>query len=107
MIGFKLETTPDEKYCFIQFNAVDELCKLQGYEFKGSYNVVAARVAGLRYPQWLMLCAAAKGMLGGKTGYAGVRWKIENKAEPLKLIAQLNKDWDRFKKEISFNSDEL
>lgn len=103
MKGFILETTPDEKYCAIYFNAVDELCHLPDYCYKSSYNVVAARVMGMSFPQWLLYCAAQKAIIGGNTGYAGVKWKIADKAYANIILKELNKQWDMFMKEVDFN----
>lgn len=106
MTGFTLETTPDEKYCWIAFNATDELCKIKDYHYTSSYNVVAARTMGMRFPQWLLYCAAQKAIVGGKSGYSGVKWKIEDKAYAKKLLNELNKQWNLFMKEVNFNGDE-
>lgn len=103
MKGFTLETTPDEKYCFIIFNAVDDFCHLPEYCFKSSYNIVAARAMGMRFSQWLLYCAAQKAIIEGKTGYSIAKWKIEDKGYARKILNELNKQWDLFMAEVNFN----
>lgn len=106
MKGFILETTPDEKYCAIYFNAADELCKFKDYCYRGTYNVVAARVAGMSFHQWLLYCAMNKAIISGKSGYAGVKWKIEDKAYANLILKELNKQWDLFMQAVNFKEEE-
>lgn len=105
MNGFIMDTTFDEKYCFIQFNYADELCKLNGYEFRSSYNVVAARVMGLSFPQWLLYCAERGAVISGKVGYAGAKWKIEDKAKANEVLREVNKQWNGLMRNYNFKEE--
>lgn len=59
----------------------------------GSYNILAARVFGLPYPDYLrMVRDNYEATLNGKEGY--MTYTFKNKLMAEKLIKELNKRWD-------------
>lgn len=65
----------------------------------GSYNVLAARLLGLTYPDYLRYVRKNyNAELHGRTGYSYCTFK--NKADAVKLIMQLNKEWSKVEKAL-------
>lgn len=57
-----------------------------------SYNVVAARLLGFTFPDYLRYCKSRGAELRGKQGYTHAIWK--NKAMAESLVKELNKIWE-------------
>lgn len=60
---------------------------------KGSYGVLAARLLGLTYPDYLRYCASNGGTLKGKMGFPITYFK--NKKDAEKICKQINIEWDK------------
>jgi hypothetical protein len=56
-----------------------------------SYNVVAARLLGFTFPDYLRYCKSRGAELRGKQGYTYAIWKNKTMAES--LVKELNKIW--------------
>lgn len=65
----------------------------------GSYNVLAARILGFTYPDYLRYVRQNfNGELRGKEGYSYCIFK--NKKDAMKLALKLNKEWEKIEKVI-------
>lgn len=65
--------------------------------YTSSYNILAARLLGLSYPDYLKYCASIGAKLRGSEGYAYPSWKEKTAAD--KLCKRLNEEWDKVVKE--------
>ena len=90
MKGFELYKTADDKYYRIGFVGHDAIKNLEE-NYTSSYYVLAARLLGLKYDDFLIFCRAHGAKLRGKTGYCFPIWKEETRAQ--EVIKILNKEW--------------
>ena len=71
---------------------------LIGRKEEGSYNVIAARLFGLSYPEYLRYVRENyNGVIMGKGGYSYIIFK--NSSDCDKLVKELNRRWDMVLKE--------
>lgn len=68
--------------------------KNPNFILRGSYGVLAARLLGFTYPEYLRYCAVNGGTLKGRTGFPHCVFK--NKKDAEKICNLINKEWDRF-----------
>lgn len=61
---------------------------------KGSYGVLAARLLGISYPNYLRYCATHGGTLRGRQGFPTCYFKNKKDAEI--ICQEINKEWDKF-----------
>ena len=59
-----------------------------------SYAILAARLLGFTYPDYLRYCAVQGGSLRGATGFPHVVFKDKKDAE--KICKLINTEWDKF-----------
>jgi hypothetical protein len=80
----------DETYQFVR----EEVQKTEGaFSTLGSYNILAARVFGLPYPDYLRMVRDNYGaVLNGKEGY--IIYSFTNKENAHKLVKELNIRWN-------------
>ena len=91
MKAFKLEAMLTIGKYRIGLN--DETYEYIDTPIRGSYNLLAARVFGLSYPDYLrMVRDNYEAILNGKEGY--MLYSFTNKAMGEKLVSELNKRWD-------------
>ena len=65
---------------------------------KGSYNVIAARLFGLSYPNFLRFARYYyNGTIVGKQGYSYITFK--NSSDCDRMVKELNSRWDEMLKE--------
>lgn len=65
---------------------------------KGSYNVIAARLFGLSYPNFLRFAREYyNGTIVGKQGYSYITFK--NNSDCDRIVKELNSRWDEILKE--------
>lgn len=69
------------------------------YRQKGSYNVIAARVLGFSYPDYLRYVRDNyNALLKGKEGYSYAYYK--NKEDCHRIVVELNKMWELYEDKI-------
>lgn len=61
--------------------------------FTSSYNVIAARLLGLSYPDYLRYCQSIGARIKGKYSYSYPVWT--DKAAADKLCNKLNEEWNK------------
>lgn len=59
-----------------------------------SYGILAARLLGFTYPDYLRYCSVNGGTLKGRTGFPHPVFKEKKDAE--KICKLINNEWDRF-----------
>lgn len=62
-----------------------------------SYNIVASRLLGFTFPDYLRYCRSKGAELRGKQGYSHAIWKNKTAAE--NMVKELNKIWESAKEE--------
>lgn len=67
--------------------------------YRGSFQVVAARILGLSYPDYLKFLQANGGILKGKTGHPYAYFK--DKAAAQRICNLLNKYWGELVKQLN------
>lgn len=60
---------------------------------EGSYLVLAARLLGMSYPDFLRYSAVNGGTLKGRTGFP--HCTFEKRTDALNLCNKINKEWDK------------
>lgn len=95
---FKLQETSDNYFYFAFIDS--RLEESNEYHFTSSYHVLAARLMGLRYTDYLRYCQSRGARLRGKLGYAHPIWKDRKEAEI--VMSELNKNWEILEKSINF-----
>lgn len=68
---------------------------------RGSFNILAARLLGFTYPDYLRYCRALGGILRGREGYSYCVFK--NKKTCFDLCARLNKELKKVEEALSAN----
>lgn len=102
MKAFTTSSNFDDSYVFIGFNP-ELVCNKEGFKFTSSYHVLAARLLGLSYPDFLKYSQSKGAKLRGRKGYCFPVWdKTADKKGMQEIIRQLNANWDTFIKEVSF-----
>lgn len=79
----------------------EEVTKTIGVMINGSYNVLGARLFGLKYPDYLRMVRDnyEADLKGKEKGY--ITFYFSDKVKANKLCAELNKRWNTFSKQIS------
>lgn len=72
--------------------------KCPDFVLQGSYHILAARLLGFTYPEYLYYCAAHGGALKGRGSFPYVIFKEQNDAS--KICNCINKEWDKVYKII-------
>lgn len=67
--------------------------KCPNFVLRGSYGVLAARLLGFTYPEYLRYCATQGGELKGRYGFPHVIFK--NRVDALKICNRINQEWDK------------
>ena len=100
MKGFELCKTADEKYYRIAFIGHDAIRNL-GENYTSSYYVLAARLLGLKYNDFLIFCRSRGARLRGKTGYCFPIWSVEKDGQ--EVVKVLNEEWNKLEKFLKEN----
>ena len=96
---FPVETY-DEKYMIEFFIEEGYFQGEPNLYFTSSYHVVASRILGFSYPDYLRYCRSHGAALRGKQGYSFPVWIDKNECQ--KICNLLNKEWDKLKSLIQF-----
>ena len=60
---------------------------------EGSYSILASRLLGINYDDFLRYCAVNGGTLKGRTGFP--HCTFEKKTDALNICNKINKEWDK------------
>ena len=66
-----------------------------------SYGILAARLMGLSYPNYLLYCQSKGGTIKGRVGFPYVVFKEKVKAE--EICSRINSEWNKVKEKISYS----
>ena len=89
---FSVFETYDERFSIEV--SLDNLDDEMIFYFTSSYNVVAARLLGFTYPDFLRFCRSNGAKLEGRAGYTHPVWSNRNECQ--KICNLLNKEWEKF-----------
>ena len=99
MKAFQLQETSDGYFYFAFID--DRFNTHSDFHFTSSYHVLAARLLGMDYIDYLTYCQSEGAKIRGRGGYAHPIWKDRTKAE--KVMKLIDTQWNQVIKSISFS----
>ena len=95
---------PDETYDNMWMISIDiDKIEFNGegiaWYFTSSYNVIAARLTGFDYADWLRYCRGNGATIRGREGYSRAVWK--DKKDCQKICDMLNREIEKVLKEVN------